>query len=913
MSSSRAKGILRQSVLVALAACSSAAPDATEPGDLPQPDLPEPPEALWRDVGGARHQRLALLIVADRYQRDSWDIDAARRSGERMRRGLVEHCGFDESAVFTLDGDSVHRGAIESRIRGFATQAAARGPTLALVYFVGHGWVGTDGDPQFFTYSTREREVEGSLAGFDETISRGALLDMLRDAAAALGPDRSLLPVLVADACRVRVGAPPGRARIVAREAFEVYGVKDGRFAEVTTGDGGEASFVFTKQLVASIAAHARQGPPGSLPEVFEVARRATLDASGGRQEPELLGPKGSSMAVELVTVPTVGFQVRAVDALSRLPVRDARLVCAQSEQFAPDGEVWLEAPEAWQDLFVQAPGYLSYRTRLRLNRADRGRVMEIPLEPVLAVVQGRVEPPRAVRIRWTGEGPVRPDYHRVESSARADGSYELRPPSASGRIEVLDRDGRVVQGVRLGGTGRQIRRSPKSEALLSLVRQDIALERPDDHARLGRPIAEPSFDSAQRQADWANIQDAIAANRWDIARRKLGSFVRSDAVLDAWRDWVDRQWALWALGDGLRRGITAGEWALADEGLAWVAAHPYAGPEFDDLVVRIRGERVPLEVRRAVALADAAYNRGDLGEAVLHYRDALRAGANDEYRRRIGGNLAHAEAQLYDRFSRDATAKEIAGQYEAALEAYLLALGVEARAAADVRALLEGRPELRETELGRRAEERLLEFPLHGDRHRTGNGLDFVFVQPAEPGLLGFWIGTTEVSRAQWRQVMGADLPGWTGSARLPANQVAWSAAVEFCARAERADSQVPGGFGFRLPTVAEWTAALGASGADPAALQSAVRRAVLREVPAGHEPGLGLLDLVGNVAEWCADTMVWSSTEDRYVPHPGGSLRAALGGSFRSHLANDWVAAFPPETAGEHLGFRLVLGRLP
>jgi len=141
------------------------------------------------------------------------------------------------------------------------------------------------------------------------------------------------------------------------------------------------------------------------------------------------------------------------------------------------------------------------------------------------------------------------------------------------------------------------------------------------------------------------------------------------------------------------------------------------------------------------------------------------------------------------------------------------------------------------------------------------------------EVELRAFWIGRTEVTVGQWRQVMGDvdyEPPNDQGD-NHPIVAVAWERCQELAEK-----------LGLRLPTEAEWEYA--AAGPDnrvypwgndwnPNLLQWAENKhpsAADRTAPVGSYPAgaswCGALDIAGNVWEWCAD---WYN-EDYYASSP-------------------------------------------
>ncbi|MEZ6037504.1 MAG: bifunctional serine/threonine-protein kinase/formylglycine-generating enzyme family protein [Planctomycetota bacterium] len=210
--------------------------------------------------------------------------------------------------------------------------------------------------------------------------------------------------------------------------------------------------------------------------------------------------------------------------------------------------------------------------------------------------------------------------------------------------------------------------------------------------------------------------------------------------------------------------------------------------------------------------------------------------------------------------------------------------------------------------------------------------------VQLLEP----FWIGATEVTRAEWLRLMG-EAP-WPGdgvavpfAGDLPASHVEHTAAQRYCellTERERAAERLPEGYRYCLPTEAQWEfASRGGSNAD---FGAGVDEARLGEwaVFGGDAPqrvggrkanAFGLHDVFGNVAEWCADfampaidgSGLVTATYVDGIAEPLsviGSLRVHRGGSFASPAADCRAAAraaAAPDLRSAQIGFRVVLAK--
>jgi formylglycine-generating enzyme required for sulfatase activity len=172
------------------------------------------------------------------------------------------------------------------------------------------------------------------------------------------------------------------------------------------------------------------------------------------------------------------------------------------------------------------------------------------------------------------------------------------------------------------------------------------------------------------------------------------------------------------------------------------------------------------------------------------------------------------------------------------------------------------------------------------------------------------YYLGTCEVTQGQYQAVMGQFPSKYTGSDDLPAEQVSWLDAIEFCNKLSllenrplyyRIDGQnvtITGGNGYRLPNEAEWEYACRAGsstlypfGDNASELDryawyerslGSEKHAVGKKLPNAW----GLYDMLGNVWEWCGDRY----DEKYYASSPpvdppgvsGAALRVIRGGSW-------------------------------
>jgi uncharacterized protein (TIGR02996 family) len=211
------------------------------------------------------------------------------------------------------------------------------------------------------------------------------------------------------------------------------------------------------------------------------------------------------------------------------------------------------------------------------------------------------------------------------------------------------------------------------------------------------------------------------------------------------------------------------------------------------------------------------------------------------------------------------------------------------------------------------------------------------------------FYLGVFPVTQGQWLRVMGNNPSHFcaTGEGKeavagmdtgdFPVEQVSWVDAQAFLAKLAALPEEKEAGWGYRLPSEAEWEYACrgGASSSTPfcfGASLSSTQANFNGEYPyGGAEKGpnldrtcpaasyrpnaLGLFDLHGNVWEWCKDWYAEdyygnSPAQDPTGP-PDGSRRVIRGGSWQDY-GQGCRAAFrygsAPSVGYSILGFRVV-----
>jgi formylglycine-generating enzyme required for sulfatase activity len=197
------------------------------------------------------------------------------------------------------------------------------------------------------------------------------------------------------------------------------------------------------------------------------------------------------------------------------------------------------------------------------------------------------------------------------------------------------------------------------------------------------------------------------------------------------------------------------------------------------------------------------------------------------------------------------------------------------------------------------------------------------------------FWMGTTEVTQAQYHALMGTNPSFYIGT-KNPVERVSWFDAQAYCGALtaqQAALGQVPSGYQYRLPTEAEWEYAARAGTTTEYSLGSEILCSQARFSFNYHTPRLeicdfpyapvpvgsyaaspwGLFDMQGNMLEWCLDSYASytaAALADPFVT--GGLTRVARGGSWSlnsSFCRSARRLNASPGFKANSVGFRVVL----
>lgn len=209
--------------------------------------------------------------------------------------------------------------------------------------------------------------------------------------------------------------------------------------------------------------------------------------------------------------------------------------------------------------------------------------------------------------------------------------------------------------------------------------------------------------------------------------------------------------------------------------------------------------------------------------------------------------------------------------------------------------------------------------LPVSGGCFRMGTERGNYDERPVhEVCISGFYLGTYEVTQAQWFKVMGSkpsffDLCGDS----CPVEQISWSDAQEFITRLNRLSGKK-----FRLPTEAEWEYACteggrqevycGGDGTDGLGWINTNSGGTAHPVGMKKPNSLGLFDMSGNVWEWVSD---WKGDYNSGKQNnPSGpdfsSTKMRRGGSWQYGPAQSratWRSSGYPDDQALDVGFRI------
>ncbi len=194
-----------------------------------------------------------------------------------------------------------------------------------------------------------------------------------------------------------------------------------------------------------------------------------------------------------------------------------------------------------------------------------------------------------------------------------------------------------------------------------------------------------------------------------------------------------------------------------------------------------------------------------------------------------------------------------------------------------------------------------------------------------------GFWMGVHEVTQAEYQAVTGSNPSFYTGDTTRPVEQVQWTQAVAYCATlttSEQTAGRIPAGWSYRLPTEAEWEYCCRAGARTTRFSYDDDLSAIIlpnhawfttngnnQTHPVGQKLSnpWGLMDMHGNVWEWCQDwygSYPSGSVADPQGPATG-TIRVIRGGSFTNTAATCRSARRLTDVGGGNasLGFRVVL----
>jgi formylglycine-generating enzyme required for sulfatase activity len=160
---------------------------------------------------------------------------------------------------------------------------------------------------------------------------------------------------------------------------------------------------------------------------------------------------------------------------------------------------------------------------------------------------------------------------------------------------------------------------------------------------------------------------------------------------------------------------------------------------------------------------------------------------------------------------------------------------------------------------------------------------------------LPDFFLSQSPITQAQWQAVMGNNPSTWQQD-NLPVENVSWHDAIEFCHRLGQKT-----GLRYRLPSEAEWEYACRAKSSTPFYFGEKITAELgnydevltgiphHQTTPVGSFPanGFGLVDMHGNLWEWCQD--LWHNSYEG-APTDGSAWEVGENPEFRILRGGSW-----------------------